>query len=157
LLEEEKREAAIRSANIAAIRPYEADALLAKYTGIQWKVTGNGNVEYSDLAGDHLFTDRGSRVTFDRVRVTDDEIRVALAHAQQKFGQPLTLTGDDPIFTERMARLADDMGIGILNPEMKAVIAAHRANRNLEIAEAINISPADIIITQGQAMFADAV
>ena len=59
-------------------------------------------------------------------RVTDEEIRLALAHAEQKFGGRITLTGDDPAFTERMARLADDMGITVLNPELQPIIAAHR-------------------------------
>lgn len=126
LLEEEKKEAAIRSAHSSAMRPYEADALLRRYSGMVWHVTGNGNVEYRDQAGVHLFTDRGNRVTFDRVRVADDEIRLALAHAQQKFGLPLTLTGDDQVFAARMARLADDMGISILNPELQLVIEQHR-------------------------------
>lgn len=143
LLEEEKKELAIRSANSNAIRPYEADVLLAQYIGIQWRVTGNGNVEYRNQSEDHLFTDRGNRVTFDRVRVSDNEIRLALVHAQQKFGQQLTLTGDDTVFTERMARLADDMGMTILNPELKTIIATHRTARTLKIAQAITISPSD--------------
>lgn len=84
--------------------------------------------EHKTDAGDLLFTDRGNRVTFDRVRVSDDEIRLALVHAQQKFGKQLTLTGDDPVFTERMARLADDMGLTILNPELQTVIADYRAS-----------------------------
>jgi len=144
LLEEEKREAAIRAANHRSMRPYEADVLLANYQGIQWRVTGNGNVEYSALEGNHLFTDRGNRVTFDKVRVTDDEIRLALAHAEQKFGGKVTLTGDDPAFVARMARLADDMGITVLNPELADVIEQHRKDRMLEITEGITIDPADI-------------
>ncbi len=131
LLEEEKKEVAIRSAHSRVMRPYEADALLARYSNITWRVTGNGNVQYRDQAGLHLFTDRGNRVTFDRERVSDDEIRLALAHAQQKFGLPLTLTGGDPVFTERMARLADDMGMSILNPELRAVIEIHRLARQI--------------------------
>ena len=131
LLEEEKQEVAIRSAHSRAMRPYEADALLARYSNMTWRVTGNGNVQYRDHAGLHLFTDRGNRVTFDRERVSDDEIRLALAHAQQKFGLPLTLTGADPVFTERMARLADDMGMSILNPELRAVIEIHRLARQI--------------------------
>lgn len=129
LLEEEKKEAAIRSAHSRAMRPYEAEALLRRYSGMVWHVTGNGNVEYRDQAGGLLFTDRGNRVTFDRERVADDEIRLALAHAQQKFGLPLTLTGDDLVFAARMARLADDMGISILNPELQVVIEQHRLAR----------------------------
>jgi hypothetical protein len=131
LLEEEKKEAAIRSAHSRAMRPYEAQALLRRYSGMVWHVTGNGNVEYRDQAGGLLFTDRGNRVTFDRERVADDEICLALAHAQQKFGLPLTLTGDDLVFSARMARLADDMGISILNPELQVVIEQHRLARQV--------------------------
>ncbi|NOT20611.1 MAG: relaxase/mobilization nuclease domain-containing protein [Sideroxydans sp.] len=129
LLEGERKEVAIRPARSDAMRPYEADALLIKHIGIKWYVTGNGNVAYSDQNGGHLFTDRGNRVTFDRVFVSDDDIRLALIHAQQKFGNELTLTGDDPVFNVRMACLADDMGMSILNPNMQQVIANHRSER----------------------------
>lgn len=129
LLEEEQREVAIRAARSSMVRPYEADALLKRYVGMQWQVTGNGNVEYNDVAGRHVFTDRGNRLTFDRVFVTDDEIRLALVHAQNKFGRALTLTGADPVFTHRMARLADDLGIVVLNPELRVVVEQHRAAR----------------------------
>lgn len=133
LLEEEKKEAAIRSADSSSMRPFEIDALLIRYQGIQWRVTGNGNVEYRDQGGGHLFTDRGNRITFDRARVSDDEIRLALAHAQQKFGQRLTLTGDDPVFTARMARLAIEMGMTILNPDLQALTAKNRVERKIPV------------------------
>lgn len=68
-------------------------------------------IEYKTSTGDPIFTDRGNRVSFDREEVTDHEICLALIHAQQKFGLPLTLVADDPIFTARMARLADEMGL----------------------------------------------
>lgn len=135
LLEEEKREIAIRAARSNDMRPYEVDALLRRYGDIQWRVTGNGNVAYSDRSGTHLFTDRGNRITFDRVHVTDEEIRYALMHARQKFGNQLTLTGDDPVFVSRMACQASDMGIQILNPELQVVIANHRHQCDLENAE----------------------
>lgn len=77
--------------------------------------------------GTVFFNDRGNRLTFDKDRVTDDEIRIALAHAQTKFGTALKLTGEDPAFTSRMARLADDMGLTVLNPELEPVVLAHRA------------------------------
>lgn len=86
-------------------------------------------IEHTSQGGDHLFTDRGNLVTFDRVRVSDEEIRQALVHAKQKFGQEITLRGDNRMFSERMARIADDMGITILNPEMKPVIENHRTDR----------------------------
>lgn len=129
LLAEERKERAIRSSSVHAMRPHEVDALILAYAGIQWRVTGNGNIEYSRNDGRHLFTDRGNRLTFDRMRVTDDEIKLVLVHSREKFGRQLTLTGEEPIFVERMARLADDMGLKILNPELKSVIQAHRASK----------------------------
>lgn len=89
-------------------------------------------VEHKSETGDHLFTDRGNNFTFDREKVTDDEIRLTLAAAEHKFGKQLTLTGDDPIFTARMATLADDMGITVLNPELKNIITNHRVARTLK-------------------------
>jgi hypothetical protein len=126
LLAEERKERAIRSNSVHAMRPHEVDALILAYAGIQWRVTGNGNVEYSRNDGQHLFTDRGNRVTFDRMRVTDEEIKLALIHSREKFGRQITLTGEEPIFVARMARLADDMGLKILNPELQSVVQSHR-------------------------------
>ena len=129
LREEELRERAIRSANADQARPYQCDALLVQAAHMTYRVTGNGNVQYFDVRDAHLFTDRGNRLTFDRKTVTDDELRLALLHAREKFGNKLTLTGEDPVFTERMARMADDLGIGILNPELRSIIDAHRAEK----------------------------
>ena len=137
LLDEERKEIAIRSARASDMRPYEADALLASYVGMQWRVTGNGNVEYSDSSATHLFTDRGNRITFDRVLVTDEDICLALVHAQNKYGKQLTLSGQDSVFTERMARLADDLGMTILNPELQMTIENHR---NVKALKVIDIS-----------------
>lgn len=145
LLEEERKERAIRSNNEFTMRAHEIDALMISYAGIQWRVTGNGNVEYSRNGGQHLFTDRGNRVTFDRERVTDEEIKLALVHSREKFGQQLTLTGEDPVFVHRMARLADDLGLKVLNPELKSVVAEHRlskmaAAQTLQAREAAPVS-----------------
>jgi hypothetical protein len=141
LMEEEQHEIAIRAARMDFMRPYEVDALLVKYNGIQWHVTGNGNIEYSDQAGAHLFTDRGNRVTFDREVVSDDEIRMALVHAQHKYGNALTLTGDDHVFTERMARLADEMNIEILNPELQQLMQNTRLSRIQQVAAQESVLP----------------
>jgi hypothetical protein len=136
LLAEERKELAIRAASVHAMRPHEVDALLLAYAGVQWRVTGNGNIEYSKSTGAHLFTDRGNRVTFDRERVTDQEIQLALVHSREKFGHRVTLTGDDPVFVQRMVRLADDMGLTIFNPELQAAVQAHRAARKEAAGEA---------------------
>ena len=135
LLDEERKEIAIRSARTSDMRPYEVDALLARYVGMQWRVTGNGNVAYSDNHAAHLFTDRGNRISFDRAYVSDEDIRLALIHAQNKYGKQLTLTGQDSVFTERMARLADDLGMTILNPELQMTIENHRNTKALQIKE----------------------
>jgi hypothetical protein len=58
-----------------------------------------------------VFVDRGTRVSFDRVIVTDAAIRSALLHAKENFGEPLQLFGDNPTFLERMARIASEMGL----------------------------------------------
>lgn len=126
---QEQHEMAIRPAHDNAMRPYEADALLVRHTHLKWQVTGNGNIIYGSDDGKHLFTDRGNRVTFDRIYVPDEEIRLALIHARHKFGNQLLLTGTDPAFTERMAKLADDLGISIINPECRAIIEQHRIHR----------------------------
>ena len=68
-----------------------------------------------------------NRIAFDKDQVTDDEVRLALDKAQQKFGNKLKLCGEDPAFTARIARLADDMGLTVLNPELEPVVLAHRA------------------------------
>ena len=119
---------------------------------MQWRVTGNGNVEYSDRDAAHLFTDRGNRITFDREIVSDEDICLALVHAQSKYGKQLTLTGQDSVFTERMARLADDMGMTILNPELQITIEKHRNAKALKV---IDTSAQASVITNNPAQQED--
>lgn len=126
LLEEEKNEIAIRPFRRDSMRPFQIDSLLLKYAGIQWRVTGNGNVVYRNHGNEHLFTDRGNRITFDREHVTDEEIVLALMHSYQKFGSEIFLTGSSFIFKQRMARLATDEGMTILNPELQSTIKIHQ-------------------------------
>ena len=82
-------------------------------------------VAHVDAGGETLFNDRGNLITFDRVDVTDDEIRLALEHAHQKFGNPIHLSGKDLAFTKRMACIATDLGLAISNPEMQETIKNH--------------------------------
>ena len=133
LLEQEKQETAIRAARSNMMRPYQVDATLTKYIAMSWEVSGNGNVSYRDAGGKLIFTDRGSRVTFDRVLVTDEEIRLALVHARAKFGDEIILTSSDSVFMHRMAFVADDLGMVVLNPELQAGIGERRATRVIEI------------------------
>lgn len=82
----------------------------APIKGFNWSMLAIP-IEHETETGDHPFTDQGNRLTFDRVEVTDHDLCLALVHAQHKFGNQLTLTGDDPVLTARMAALADDMGL----------------------------------------------
>lgn len=141
LIEDEKREIAIRSTRRNAVRPFEVDALLVQYVGLIWHVTGNGNVVYSDHADRHIFTDKGNRITFDRELVSDEDILLALAHAQQKFGKQVTLTGDDQVFLARMACLADDMGMAVLNPDLQSAIGEYRRKRSQMISDTPRLAP----------------
>ncbi|MGS0741461.1 relaxase/mobilization nuclease domain-containing protein [Glaciimonas sp. GG7] len=129
LRDDEKKETAIRSADHAQTRPYQCEALLVTVNKMAYRVTGNGNVEFYDGDANHLFTDRGNRITFDKRKVSDEDLRLALMHACEKFGPALTLTGLDPVFTNRMALMADNLGIKILNPELQEIIVKYRANK----------------------------
>lgn len=75
-----------------------------------------------DVLGKPLFVDRGDRLTFDREHVSDEAIVECLLEAKSRFGSPLVLTGDCPIFKRRMARLAAERGIEVDNPELQHVI-----------------------------------
>lgn len=65
---------------------------------------------HCDDAGNHMFTDRGNKFTFDRANVSDAEIEMALQVANAQFGA-VHLTGSDPVFTDRMAQIAGELGI----------------------------------------------
>ena len=75
-----------------------------------------------DELGKPLFVDRGDRLTFDREHVSDEAIVECLLEAKSRFGGPLLMTGDCPIFKTRMARLAAERGIEVDNPELQHVI-----------------------------------
>ncbi len=134
LHEDEKRETAIRSANLRQVHAYQADPLLISPLNLTYRVTGNGNVLFYDPADRHMFTDRGNRITFDRKTVSDDELQAALLHSREKFDNRITLTGDDPVFAARMARMADDLGMTILNPDMQPIVEAHRITKAVAAA-----------------------
>lgn len=94
-----------------------------------WLVQEKAPVVHRDTNGERTFNDRGSRLTFDRESVTDDQILAALRHAVDKYGPPLVLTGECQNFARRMARIAADQGIEVDNPELQDVIADVVARR----------------------------
>lgn len=103
----------------------EAQVLLRLIDGMQWRVTSNGSIRYSREQGDPLFTDRGNRVTFDRRHVSDEELRLTLMHAREKFGAAVVLSGSDKVFTERMVKAAAQLGIYVKNPELRGLWQQH--------------------------------
>jgi len=75
-----------------------------------------------DEFGKFLFADRGDRLTFERDHVSDETIVEGLLEAKSRFGSPLVLIGDCPIFKRRMARLAAERGIEVDNPDLQDVV-----------------------------------
>ena len=123
----EKEEASIRSARSEPARAEQADALLHRICGLTWRVTNNGNVEYRRAMGEPVFVDRGSRLTFDRQSVTDEDLVLAMLHAREKWGRSIVLTGGDAIFVERMVKAAADAGMTVANPKLQPVQARYIA------------------------------
>ncbi len=98
-----------------------------------------------DGLGHQLFVDRGERLTFEREHVSDEAIVDALLEAKSRFGSPLVLTGDCPVFKRRMARLAAERGIEIDNPELQdvvqSVIRDQRAKKVIAISDRLQTPP----------------
>lgn len=103
----------------------QAQVLLRMIEGLQWQVTSNGSIRYTKVHGEPLFTDRGNRVTFDRRLVSDDELRLTLLHAREKFGPSIVLAGTDAAFTERMVKAAAELGLQVRNPELRGLWQKH--------------------------------
>ncbi|WNC89601.1 TraI/MobA(P) family conjugative relaxase [Paraburkholderia sp. FT54] len=127
LLAHEKEEASIRSAQFERARVEQADALLNRIRGLTWRVTNNGNVEYRRATGEPVFVDKGTRLTFDRQAVTDQDLALTMLHAREKWGNTIVLTGGDAIFVERMVKAAVSAGMTVRNPELQPVQARYIA------------------------------
>ncbi|MDR5791677.1 relaxase/mobilization nuclease domain-containing protein [Caballeronia sp. LP003] len=119
LLAREREEDAIRSAKPNRIRAHQADVLLREIASLKWRVTNNGNIEYQRETGSTVFVDRGNKLTFDRKLVSDDDLKIALLHAREKWGGGIVLTAGDAAFTQRMVRAAVEAGITVKNPELQ--------------------------------------
>lgn len=140
LLARERNEDAIRSARPDRIRAYQADALMRDIHGMKWKVTNNGNVEYQRTSGNPVFVDRGHKLTFDREIVSDQDLTLALLHAREKWRSGIVLTGNDPVFTERMVKAAVEAGITVKNPELQP-LQARLAQQRQPMPPAIEATP----------------
>ncbi|MFC3249677.1 LPD7 domain-containing protein [Chromobacterium piscinae] len=131
LLAHEREENAIRPVQTNLIKPYQADVLLRNLSGVRWKVTNNGNVQYQNKNGGLLFVDRGNRLTFDRKVVTDEELRLALLHSREKWGNRIVLTGADAVFLQRMVKAATELGMEVGNPELQSLQAVYQKQRQI--------------------------
>lgn len=134
LLIQEQNERAIRAAKYHMLRPYQIDSTIARYRDITFTVTNNGLVTFSHPHGGHIFTDRGNRITFDKVYVSDEDIQLALLHSKEKFGGKIFLTGSDVDFSRRVAVIADSIGMSVLNPELQSFVLQHKLNMATTIA-----------------------
>ncbi|MFX1767927.1 relaxase/mobilization nuclease domain-containing protein [Paraburkholderia sp. A1RI-2L] len=130
LLAREREEDAIRSAQPNRIRAHQSEALMREISGLRWKVTNNGNVEYRRESGATVFVDKGNKLTFDRKIVTDADLALALFHAREKWSGGIVLTAGDTVFTQRMVKAAVAAGITVKNPELQQMQAAFQAQRD---------------------------
>lgn len=99
----------------------ERDPVLQPLRELKWTVTTNGRIVYSfgrkDKHGDAGFIDEGRRIIFGRKEVSDRALRAALEYSKLKWGPTLQLAGGDPVFQERVIKMAVQLGMRIGNPE----------------------------------------
>lgn len=130
LLSHEREENAIRPVQLNLIKPYQADVLLKNLAGVRWKVTNNGNVQYQNKNGGLLFVDKGNKLTFDRKLVTDDDLKLALLHSREKWGNRIVLTGADAVFMQRMVKAAVELGMEVGNPDLHGLQAMYQKQQD---------------------------
>ena len=86
-----------------------------------WQVARTGKVIYSFKNGGAGFTDDGDKLSFGRKEVTDEALAMSLQYAAEKWGNKIRISGGDEVFKERAAKLALQLGIEVLNPELRHV------------------------------------
>lgn len=134
LEEREREEEAIRPRKDLRLPTAHDDLIMSQIaTRLRPHVTNNGNVNFTAKHDDHLvFMDRGNKLTFDRIKVSDADLRAAMLHAAAKFGGRITLTGSDPVFKERMLRMATELNLVVLNPELRPLQQTIRAEQKAQ-------------------------
>lgn len=108
-LPESADQCVLKPAQPAATDPWVRDLMR-----LSWKVSSHGLVTYSLDGGGVAFVDAGPKLRFDHAVVSDDVLQLALRYAEQKWGGQLHLAGGDQMFRERVARMADAMGIELV-------------------------------------------
>jgi len=83
---------------------------------------------HRNITGEVMFIEWAERITFDREYVSDDDLIAALHHAAATFSSEnkVSLSGDDEVFTQRMAKLATRLGYEVKNKELQGYIESIR-------------------------------
>ncbi|NMV39863.1 TraI/MobA(P) family conjugative relaxase [Ralstonia insidiosa] len=125
LADEAREESEARQeAPVNAIRPAtarETDPYARAVQNLIWKVSNNGNVQYSFAGGGRAFVDQGGFLTYGRKDVDDQALMVSLRYADSKWPGGIRLTGGDMDFKRRAVRLATELGIRVANAELQAL------------------------------------
>lgn len=121
-IEESPFENAIRPANASITDPF-----VRKIPDLMWKVGRNGTVAYHFKSGETGFIDAGEKLVFGRVNVTDEALALTLQYAKDKWRGDLHMSGGDAVFKARVARMANQLGIALANPDLKALQARYKA------------------------------
>lgn len=123
-----------------------------------WQVARTGKVIYSFKNGGAGFTDDGDKLTFGRKEVTDEALAMSLQYAAEKWGNKIRISGGDELFKERAAKLAVQLGIEVINPELRyvqqptkqQVVSVKSAVQKIEAKAALptsEIPPSDIDVS----------
>jgi hypothetical protein len=114
-----------------AIRPAQpslTDPFVRKIPTLIWKVSRNGTVAYNFKSGETGFIDAGEKLVFGRAQVSDEALALTLQYAKDKWRGEFCMAGGDAVFRARVARMANQLGIALANPDLKALHAQYKAS-----------------------------
>ena len=103
---------------IAPAKPAYTDPKVRPLGRLTWRVSSHGTVIYSLDPTRTAFIDAGAKLSFGKPVVADDELKVALLYAAEKWGGALRLNGGDQVFRERVTRMAAEMNIQLLDQDL---------------------------------------
>lgn len=120
-------EASSSVGTIAPAMPANTDPYIRPLNRLTWRVSSHGTVVYSLDRTRTAFIDAGPKLNFGNAAVADDELKAALMYATDKWRGTLRLNGGDLVFRERVARMAADMNIQMLDEDLRQVQRQHLA------------------------------
>lgn len=113
-------------ASLSPAADQAAEFMARDFQNLIWRHQA-GSMLYAFAGGAPAFVDEGNRITWGRVAVDDDSLRLAMDFAREKWGNKLKIDGGDDAFKERMVDEAIRLGIDIVNPELSAYVAHRRS------------------------------